>query len=75
MAAAALILLFGVGLASSDSYTEFRKHSNGNPEYVLGYAKGCESGLRDSGFAFAPTGSIMLKQVNKDGSVGEICTE
>ena len=75
MAAAALILIFGVGLVSSDTYTEFRKHSNGNPEYVIGYVKECETGLRGSGFALAPTGSIVLKQVNKDGSVGEICAD
>ena len=44
-----------------------------NPEYVITFVGDCNTGLRDSGFAYAPTGGIMLKQVNKDGTVGDVC--
>ena len=34
MAAAAIMLLLGVGVYTSDTVTEFRAHSNHNPEYA-----------------------------------------
>ena len=74
MAAAALVFLLGLGVYNSDAMSEFREHSNHNPEYVISFVKECESGLRSSGYAYAPAGSIMLKQVNRDGTVGEVCT-
>ena len=42
---------------------------------VFAYVEDCDSGLRGSGYAYAPGGSIMLKQVNRDGTVGEVCTD
>ena len=75
MAAAAIMLLLGVGVYTSDRVAEFRAHSNHNPEYAIAYVKECESGLRDSGYALAPSGTIVLKQVNTDGSVGDVCTD
>ena len=71
---AAFVILVGLGIYSSDAVSEFRAHSNNNPQYVFAYVEDCESGLRDSGYAYAPGGSIMLKQVNSDGTVGEVCT-
>ena len=73
--AAAFMILLGLGVYNSDVMTEFRQHSNHNPHYVISVVNDCESGLRTSGYAYAPSGSIMLKQVNKDGSVGEVCTD
>ena len=55
--------------------SEFREHSNHNPRYVISVVEDCESGLRTSGYAYAPSGGIMLKQVNKDGSIGDVCTD
>ncbi len=75
MAAAALVFLLGLGVYNSDAMSEFREHSNHNPQYVISFVKECESGLRDSGYALAPSGTIVLKQVNKDGSVGDVCTD
>ena len=75
MAAAAIMLLLGVGVYTSDSMSEFRAHSNHNPEYVFAYVKECESGLRESGYALAPSGTLVLKQVNRDGSVGQVCAD
>ena len=57
MAAAAIMLLLGVGVYTSDPMAEFRAHSNHNPEYAFAYVKECESGLRDSGYALAPSGT------------------
>ena len=71
---AAFVILVGLGVYNSDAVSEFRAHSNHNPEYVFAYVEECDSGLRNSGYAFAPSGSIMLKQVNRDGTVGEVCT-
>ena len=72
---AALVILVGLGTYNSDAVSEFRAHSNNNPEYVFAFVADCDSGLRDSGYAYAPAGSIMLKQVNRDGTVGEVCTD
>lgn len=60
----------------SDAYQEFSKHSNGMDEYVFIPSRPCETGLRDSGYALSFTGSIMLKQVNEDGTVSDqICSD
>ena len=75
MAAAAIMFLIGVGFYQSDGMSEFRQHSNHNPQYVFAYVKECESGLRESGYAYAPSGSLVLKQVNRDGTVGDVCAE
>ena len=72
---AAFVILLGLGVYNSDAMTEFRQHSNHNPHYVISFVGDCESGLRESGYAFAPSGSIVLKQVNTDGSVGDVCTD
>ena len=71
--AAAFVVLLGLGIMTSESMQTFRLNSNGNPEYVITFVGDCNTGLRDSGFAYAPTGGIMLKQVNKDGTVGDVC--
>ena len=72
---AALVILAGLGIYNSDAVSEFRAHSNNNPQYVFAFIEDCDSGLRDSGYAYAPAGSIVLKQVNRDGTVGEVCTD
>jgi hypothetical protein len=53
----------------------FRENSNGNPKYVISVVGDCDTGIRDSGFAYAPFGGIVLKQVNLDDTVGDICSE
>ncbi len=73
--AAALVILVGLGIYSSDAVSEFRMHSNNNPQYVFAYVEDCKSGLRSSGYAYAPAGIIMLKQVNRNGTVGEVCKD
>ena len=72
---AAFVILVGLGVYGSDAMSEFREHSNHNPRYVIRVVEDCESGLRTSGYAYAPSGGIMLKQVNKDGSIGDVCTD
>jgi len=75
MAAAAIIFIMGLGVYTSDAMSEFREHSNHNPHYVFSYVEDCKSGLRSSGYAYAPSGKLMLKQVNRDGSIGEVCRD
>ena len=72
---AAWVILVGLGIYNSDAVSEFRAHSNNNPQYVFAFVEDCDSGLRDSGYAYAPAGSIVLKQVNRDGTVGKVCTD
>jgi hypothetical protein len=75
MAVAAIMFLIGVGFYNSDDMSQFREHSNHNAQYVFAYVEECESGLRESGYAYAPSGSVVLKQVNSDGTVGAVCAE
>jgi len=75
MAAAAIMFLIGIGFYNSDDMSQFREHSNHNAQYVFAYVEKCETGLRESGYAYAPSGSVVLKQVNSDGTVGEVCAE
>ena len=72
---AAFLVLIGLGIMSSDSVQTFRDNSNGNTEYVISFVGDCNTGLRESGYAYAPTGGIVLKQVNKDGTVGTVCAD
>ena len=72
----ALFFVFGiVSLSNTEAMQSFSKHSNNNPEYRFVRAVTCETGLKSSGFSVAPTGRVLLKQVNKDGSVGGVCSE
>ena len=72
----ALFFVLGiVGLFNTEAMQSFGEHSNNNPEYRFVRAVPCETGLKSSGFTVAPTGRLFLKQVNKDGSVGVVCSE
>ena len=68
-----LVLVAAIGLFNSEPVVEFVREGNGNPVYKLVYVEDCETGKRNSGFALAPTGSVVLKQVNHDGTVGDVC--
>ncbi len=68
-----LVLVAAIGMFNSESVAEFVKEGNGNPIYRFVYVEDCETGKRASGFALAPMGSVVLKQVNHDGTVGEVC--
>lgn len=57
-------LFFGV---LSPEYQEFRKHSNGNDAYSITLVDPCETGLRDTGYAFAPAKFVLFKQKPLDG--------
>jgi hypothetical protein len=71
----ALILIFGIaGLFNTEAMKSFRKHSNNNPEYKFVGAIPCETGLKSSGYSVVLTGKLFLKQVNKDGGVGVVCS-
>jgi len=69
-----LVLALGLFLFPTEGMKEFRKHSNGVAEYRFVTSKPCDTGLRDTGFALAPSGNVYLKQVNKDGTLApEVC--
>ena len=69
------LILATIAVFNSDAVSEFRENSNGNPVYKFVYVEECETGKRSSGYALTPTGSLMLKQVNKDGTIGEACSD
>jgi hypothetical protein len=54
---------------SSKPYQEFSKNSNGMDEYAFVTVTPCMTGKTDSGYAIAPFGNVVLKQVNTDGTV------
>ena len=69
----ALVTLVAFGIYQTDSAQEFRANSNHNPVYKIVRGVPCDSGLKPSGYSVAPTGKLYLKQVNRDGTVGDIC--
>ena len=71
--AAAFAVLLGLGTVTTEYMQKFHENSNYNPDYVITLLGNGSTGLRDSGFAYAPTGGIMLNQVNKDGTVVDVC--
>ena len=62
---AALLVLIGLGVFTSESMQTFRENSNGNPKYVISVVGDCDTGIRDSGFAYAPCGGIVLTRSRK----------
>ena len=72
----AIVVILGIaGAYNTVSMKSFHQHSNRNPVYEVVQAVQCENGLRSSGYSVAPTGHVFLKQVNKDGTLGEICID
>ena len=69
----ALVILVAFGIYQTDSVQEFRANSNHNPVYKTVSGVPCDSGLKSSGYSVVPTGKIYLKQVNRDGTTGNIC--
>ena len=69
-----IILLAGllVGV-SAPAYQEFVRHSNGNPSYQISYIDDCPTGIRPSGYAFAPGEFVLFKQHGLDGTAGDVC--
>ena len=61
---------------STPQYKEYAKHSNGNAAYKVGYVAPCKTGLRDSGYALAPTQFVLFKQKPLDDKDhGPVCDE
>ena len=69
----ALVTLVAFGIYQTDSAQEFRANSNHNPVYKIVRGVPCDSGLKPSGYLVVPKGKLYLKQVNGDGTVGDIC--
>jgi len=69
----ALVTLVAFGIYQTDSAQEFRANSNHNPVYKIVRGVPCDSGLKPSGYSVVLTGKLYLKQVNRDGTVGDIC--
>ena len=71
----AVVVILGIsGVYNTDSMQSFHQHSNHNPVYKFVRAVPCENGLRSSGYSVVPTGRLFLKQVNRDGTVGAVCS-
>lgn len=66
---AIIMILAVVVIAPSEEMREFSRHSNGVAAYEFVTAKPCETGLHSSGYAYAPSGRVVLKQLNEDGTV------
>ena len=66
-----IIALALIATVNSEPYQEFSKNSNGIAEYKFVSKTHCQTGKHDTGYAVAPFGSVVLKQVNTDGTVSE----
>ena len=64
-----MIIIAVVLVAPSEEMREFSRHSNGVAAYEFVTSTPCESGLRRSGYAYAPSSKVYLKQKNLDGTV------
>ena len=72
----AIVAILGIaGVYNTDSVQSFHQYSNHNSVYEFVWAVPCENGLRSSGYSVVPTGRLFLKQVNKDGTVGAVCSD
>ena len=72
----AIVVILGIaGVYNADSVQSFLQYSNHNPVYKFVRAVPCETGLRSSGYSVVPTGRLFLKQVNRDGTVGAVCSD
>ena len=69
----ALVIMVAFGIYQTGPVQEFRANSNHNPVYKIFRGVPCDSGLKPSGYSGVPTGKLYLKQVNRDGTVGDIC--
>ena len=69
----AIVFLTVVGFYYFESMQEFSANSNHNPVYEFVRGIPCEPGLKPSGYSLVPTGKLYLKQVNHDGTVGDVC--
>ena len=68
-----LALVAVIGFFNSEPALAFFKAGNGNPAYKFVDVKDCKTGKRQSGFALAPAGMVVLKQANHDGTIGDVC--
>lgn len=66
-----LIAVALFAIVSSDPYHDFSKNSNGIAEYKWVETTPCQTGHYDTGYAIAPFGTVVLKQVNEDGTVSQ----
>lgn len=66
---AVILILLGFMIFPSEEMVEFRKHSTGTGQYVLVDTVQCTSGMRASGYSYAPGGRVYFKEVSADGSV------
>ena len=66
---AILVILLGLMVFPTEEMAEFRKHSSGSGKYVWVETVECSSGMRRSGYSYAPSGSVFLKEVSEDGTL------
>lgn len=68
-----MVFAFAILMVLVFSNSEYGQHSNGINEYRWVRTVHCKTGLNKTGYSVAPTGVAMLKQVNPDGTVGDLC--
>ena len=71
--ALAFVTRVAFGIYQTDLAQEFCANSNHNSVYKIVNGVPCDLGLQSSGYLVVPTGKLYLKQVNRDGTVGDIC--
>ena len=69
----ALVIMVAFGIYQSGLVQKFRANNTLNRVYKIVRGVPCDSGLKPSGYSVVPTGKLYLKQVNRDGTIGDIC--
>ncbi|MDG2467224.1 MAG: hypothetical protein P8N97_08390 [Alphaproteobacteria bacterium] len=64
-----IIAIAFIASITSEPYQEFSENSNGMAEYKFVSKTSCQTGEHDTGYALAPFGTVVLKQVNTDGTI------
>ena len=70
------ILILGIYSLLNDQHIKnYIKNSNNSKEVRYEFVKPvrCKTGFRNNTYVFAPTGTVFLKQVSKNGDVGKPC--
>lgn len=66
-----MMIVLGFMVFPSEEVVDFRMNSSGTGEYAFVDSVKCSTGLRQSGYSYAPTKNVFIKEVSEDGAVEE----
>ena len=73
MSLPSVIVSLLVIIAQIGEVKQYKQHSNDLNVYKLVSVE-CKGGLHDSGYSIVLKRKIYLKEINRDGTIGKICS-